>query len=752
MPSADKAAEGATVSDRARHFYLILRLVLAVTVLAMVWTPHFLHYWIDRRPVPLEVLQASMRTPPTAVLKEISELSLGVHLDISDDKIGGIAEQILVGILPVPRFFEVPLTLHGYPRDYQLGPSTLQLIMASLEVENILLRAFERTRDQRYLSLAIRRTLDFATHEAAQRQGIGFLWNDHAVAARIAVLTKLWNHVRATPDFPASSAREILSLIERSGRLLAKSSHFTVRTNHGVVQNLALLQIAAAFPALPESVEWRNLGFERLSVQLPFYVSSEGFVLEHSAEYHLFGTELLVMAVRLGFLNGVALAPSLIDAATKTDLVLSRLMRPDGTLPVLGNTSAGQGRPIPVADANGTAPIRHLLPPYPRPVLGSSLFPVAGYAIWWQQDHLKQLSQTLIAWAKHDGHGHKHADEGSILLWSGGIDWVTNTGYWPYDFPSGDAAYSWTGSNAPHQVGEKVNVPRAVQLLGTGEASGVRFIDIERKNQDGSQFRRQVLQLDAQTHVVLDFSKNVSNGTETIWTIDPALHLLRGASDDTFTSGPAPDGRHLAISYAAATTAKLQVYRGSKQPFAGWVVVNNKPTPAYSLRMVDPASQSASAILFSVDDNPTASVQRIVMNPGATAEKWEVSFGAQGATTRLSRRGGSITLGNVTESNGLVSSFALSVLPAPDVAAERAELKKAYARAVDIYPPWRELTIYRLRLTYAIGVLALLVEAGWFALSRWTQAAAQRNVLYVHVGMTACWAAIAVWISRVYLA
>lgn len=737
---------------RDRIIYLGWRLALPLAVVIALWMPHFMHYRIDRSPVSQSALQASTQAPTTAVLDEIAAMALGVRLGLADKEIPGVAEQILAGSLPVPGFRDAPLVLQGYPQDYQRGPPTLQLVMASLEVENLLLGAFEQTDDRRFLDAASRRILDFAAHEAGQSQGRGFLWNDHALAGRVAVLVKLWRLVRERADFPLASSAQLLSLLERSGRLLAKPAHFTVRTNHGVVQNLALLQIAAAFPALPEAGAWRRLAVERLHVQLPFYVSREGVVLEHSAGYQLFGAELLAMAVRLSVLNGLVPAQSLIDAAQNSRQVLARMMRPDGTLPLLGNTGSGGGNAMPSRENNGAVPVRHQLPPHPVPATGCSLLPVAGYAIWWQGHEPKTLSQTLVAWAKHDGHGHKHADEGAVLFWSGDVDWLTQTGYWPYGARHEKAAYSWTGANAPHQPGEEFFVPRSVQLLNTGEASGVNFIEVERRNTDGAQFRRQVLQLDAQTLLVLDFSQRVPRGTETIWTVDPALRLLPGASEHSFISTPTADGRHLAISYATHAPARLQLRRGSEKPFAGWVVVNGKPTQADALQILNPSSDSASAVLFRVASNPREVAQQISITPGATPEQWEVLLERAGESARISRSGATLTLGRGADRQAQdPARLRVPLQPAPDVAADRAALKTAYARAVDTYPPWRDLSSYRLRLSYAIGSLALLVELGWFALSRWVGVPSRRQFLYAHAAMTAGWSAIAVWIFQFYL-
>jgi hypothetical protein len=684
-------------------------------------------------------------------LEEIAGMSLGVQLGIPGDKIIGTAEQILTGSLAVPRFLEAPMSLQGYPRDYYLGPPTLQLIMASLGVESVLLSAFERSRDQRFLNLATQRILDFAAYEAGQRQGDGFLWNDHAVSGRISVLARLWRHVREIPDFPAASSRAILSLVERSGRLLAKPSHFTVRTNHGVAQNLALLQVSAAFPAFHESGAWRTLAIERLNTQLPFYVSTEGVVLEHSAGYQVFGAELLAIAIRLSVLNGLVPEPALADAARNSSWVLGLLIRPNGTLPLFGNTSAGTSNAIPVSESGGTVPIRYLLPPLPNPVNRSSLFPLAGYAIWWQADDSNKFAQTVIAWAKHDGHGHKHADEGSVLFWADGVDWVTNTGYWPYGMRNEEAAYSWTGSNAPHQPGEDFVVPRSVQLLKTGESSGARFIEIERRNLDGALFRRQVLQIDARTLLVLDFARGLSKGIESIWTVDPSLRLSPGATDDSFISTAAFDGRRLAISYATPSAAKLQIRRGSESPFAGWVVVNGKPTPADALQFVDLSSSSASAVLFRVASDVTETTPRIHIEPGATAEKWEVSLAGIGERRRISRNDSTITLGNLAGPQSPARSVLMHLLAAPDATTGRAALQTAYRRAVDLYPPWRDLAFYRRRLSYALGVLALFVEVGWFAISRWANVTGKRQFLFAHLGINSFWLAISAWVFLIYM-
>ena len=91
--------------------------------------------------------------------------------------------------------------------------------------------------------------------------------------------------------------------MSRSGRLLSEPSNYRWRTGHGVIQNLALLQIAAAFPSLPDSPRLKAVAVERFQAQMNYYVGREGVTLLHSAGYHFTGTYFLGMALRLCALN-----------------------------------------------------------------------------------------------------------------------------------------------------------------------------------------------------------------------------------------------------------------------------------------------------------------------------------------------------------------------------------------------------------------------------------------------------------------
>lgn len=715
--------------------FLCVRTCLALSIITSIWIPYFSHFRIDRTPVATPTVRASIDSPSLTVLNEISAMSFGAVLTVPDALVLQYAQGIVEGTLLAPQLLDTSYQLRGYPSDFQFGSPKVQLAMASLDLEGLLLAAYEQTGRTIYLEVATKRILEFSVYESSQFQDHGFLWNDHAVAARSGVLIRLWLHLRNRPELSVDSSVAIVSFVQRSAQFLAKPSHFTVRTNHGVMQNLALLQITAAFSELPEAAMWRELAVSRLNLQLPFYVSSEGFVLEHSAGYHALGTDLLAMGLRLIKLNGLTPSSQLVKAVESSRMVLNVLTRPDDTLPLLGNTNS----------------IAASSPWKPGTEKKSRIFPLTGYAIWWEEDPTKDLSQTLVTWAKHDGHGHKHADEGAVLFWSDGVDWITSTGYWPYGAHFEADAYSWSGANAPHQPGEPFAVPRRVQVLSIGGQSGARFIEIERQNENGALFRRQILQMGGAGLLVLDFVSGALHGSETVWTLDAALRLHPALEAQSYISSATARGRRVAINHTSVPSGSAQILRGAVQPFGGWVVVNHKPTPADALHLINVSTQSVNAVLFEVITDASMRALHVAVNTTATADRWVVTLTKPSGTEHIVRDRSVIRLtgrGKPSDFSGVVS-MPLNAVPNDNIG--RAALVAAYSRAVEAYPPWKDWSFYRMRLTYLAALLAIFVEISCLVMSRRSWAVGYQQVLYAHLGLIATWLAMGLWIHVLYL-
>jgi hypothetical protein len=713
------------------------RLLFPLLVLLTIAWPDFSHFRIHPAPLDNAQVSAHLQTPDRAKLLEVAAMAMAIPLGIEPADRPLAAQEMLRNRLVAPAFSASPINLTGWPNDLQQKGLTFQLSVASLAPEALLLDEYEKSNNSDYYVAARDRILAFSAWEKNQRQPIAFLWNDHAVAARVSVLIRLWSHLRSDPTTSVEQRMLLLELINRSGELLAKDVQFTVRTNHGVMQNLALLQIGAAFPALAKVPQWRALAIQRLELQLGFYVSSEGVVLEHSAGYHLLGTELLAYAVRLIRLNQAQPSERLLAAADGAAAFSRQLLRPDGSIPAFGNTSALAPNWLVVAPQGGTVPVTRQLAPFDLPEAGSRLYPLAGYAVWWSRESVP--AQTIVAWSKHDRHGHKHADEPSLHFWSRGYDWITAAGYWPYDLAGLAQANGWPGSNAPHAVGEKADSLRTVRLLAHGSDASVRMVDVENQRQDGLRIRRQVIQLSSDMLLVLDDVEGADKPVETLWTVDPRLELTDARPQQFMSSAtPAGDTLHISLARPGQGSVPTQILKGSTSPFAGWVVVGSKPTSAPTLRVeqTGPAGLTATVISISQSRAPAT----VTIAASSKADQWNVEVqGPQGSTT-MARSGSTLSI----DSPGKHQAIVLTT-PEPQ-SVERDALRSAMNRAMDLYPPWRELGKYRSRIYMAVPMLWLAAEVVIAFLPfrrRWRHTAT--------VALLLGWIGIGFWLNFIYL-
>ena len=147
------------------------------------------------------------------------------------------------------------------PDDLDGVPPGIQLWFAGSGVPDILLRAYAATGQEPYFALARDMILAWDHYERTAWQPRGYLWNDHATAARVRVLGEFWRLYRQRPDYSPEVGRVVLEQAARYRALLADPGRFTFATNHGVMQNLGLLEWPRPFPSLPDAERpssWRR--------------------------------------------------------------------------------------------------------------------------------------------------------------------------------------------------------------------------------------------------------------------------------------------------------------------------------------------------------------------------------------------------------------------------------------------------------------------------------------------------------------
>lgn len=130
----------------------------------------------------------------------------------------------------------------------------------------------------------------------------------------------------------------VLARIEAYGHLIEKNhKHTPLANNHQVAEALGLLLIGLLYPEFRSSPRWLETGVRLLQQELDTQLLPGGVHSEQSAAYHLFVLDCLQLALLLCRRNDVPVAASFSVKIEEATDYLMQLLRPDATLPLLGD-------------------------------------------------------------------------------------------------------------------------------------------------------------------------------------------------------------------------------------------------------------------------------------------------------------------------------------------------------------------------------------------------------------------------------
>ncbi len=698
------------MAARFLQFARVASRLLPVLVISALWLSVIRAYYIGEIRVSDDKVQQGRELPQDSVLEDIKDFDFLVDRWPAKPELIDAASRLLDGDLR----FEGCSTRISMPfqaQDFERVPQVCQLPLAGFFAPDLLLRAYEASGRPEFLSAAESYIVAAHKYEEAAWFPRAQLWNDHTVSARIGVLANFWRLYRHSPTYQVEVARQIMSMVARTQALLAKPGLFTSATNHGIMQNLALLHSSLAFPALPHTQEYQQLALARINDQMKFYVSEEGVILEHSAGYQSFGMARLAWVFRYLDLMGQTAPPEWIEKYERAKKFYAALRRPDGSVPIYGDTDDNRdplGPPIAMFDPDRRARRLTYQPDW-KPVEAVSVYPVSGYSIWWDglntPSNIGNLSQTVLTWSSFAGHGHKHADEMSLLFWAGGQTWWSNIGYWPYENQWRSTIESWPGSNAPHLEGESSGAPRTANLISTASGDNLAFLELERTGADSYIARRQVIHWKPGVWVVLDSTScKADSRSATTWTTPSDVHWQQRA-DGSFLLKGDHSGQQLDLFILGSTGTEEKLLRGSVHPFAGWQVESGAPTPASALVVEQTAHNSWAAAVWSWQ--PSGNVSELTGQPQMTswanAANWALRLPGSGGEITLRRQGDKLLL-----HSDRGTDTTLELRAPPDIDSQLAELNRDFASSAARYPRFYENTAKRWKVTYLlIGIFVL---------------------------------------------
>ena len=705
-----------------------------------IWGSVILHYYFPNPIITGEIVANARLVPADEVLDELKHFYYHKPLDFQPaGAVIHAAEDILEGRLDQPGLPSLRLHMPFDPEDLETVPPEWQLEFAALGIPKVLIEAYEHSHRDEFLVAARDCILAWASFERHAWLPKGFLWNDHAIAARSLILSNFWRLYRHSHLYQDEVAKTVFEFAARSAQFLADRSHFTFATNHGVMQNLGLWHLALSFPTLPHSSEYAQLALMRLREQMPYYLSEEGVILEHSAGYQEFGLNLLSLAFRYMAHLDLPVDGQWREEYDKAKEYYALLRKPDRTLPIFGDTESQAsplGPPIIDLDEMGMSSRLHFAATW-KPQNTHDLFPISGYFIRWEGleswPRLSDLNQSVVAWSYFPGHGHKHADEMSVSLWANGETWLTNHGYWP-------GAEQWGGSNAPHLRLEDKKSMRKTELKFHGSSVDLALIDLERKGPGNFTVRREVIRVRPYFWLIFDQSSGAgSDVTTTSWITSDKISWNQTQRSNVFDLKGADPQTTMTVSFAGSSGTTFRT------PLVSEKFESGKGGTKTGLITEQPANNSWALSAWSLN-NPSRRKFKLVGNPVVShltsAENWAILLPLESGDLHISRDRDRLFVSGPRNSETFRS---LTLHAAENVDAKVRAIRSAYENVARKYPPrFRDLLLYRTRASAILLFIFIVQELVFMVVpSRWHVRLRLLNSI--------CWIGGGGWLHLVYL-
>jgi hypothetical protein len=337
----------------------------------------------------------------------------------------------------------------------------------------VLGRAYQVTSDARYARCFVDQIASWLEVNPP-KQGVN--WASSLEVAYRAI-SWLWalELFRDAEELDEALVRRVIKSLHVHGRHVERylSTYFSANT-HLTGEALALLYLGTMLPELARSRRWRDLGWRILEHQLFVQVYDDGVYFEQATAYHRYTLDIYLHAFLLRRAAGHSIPGTMAERLAVAAEHLEDLMRPDGTIPLIGDDDGGQltaleqrehadvraalgvasvvlERPHLARVAGGaTEEALWLLGPegashidkaasQPPPAHTSRLFPVGGFAVMregWQLD----ANHAVIDFGPHGvmNAGHAHADALSIEIAVHGRAAIVDPGTYTYTGSAAD--------------------------------------------------------------------------------------------------------------------------------------------------------------------------------------------------------------------------------------------------------------------------------------------------------------------------
>jgi len=202
-------------------------------------------------------------------------------------------------------------------------------------------KAWQLTGDERFAEGYFRLFDDWC---AKNLPGRGVNWCSNLELA-FRSISWIWAHhmlldsAAYTPDLAWKLLRQ---LVIHGRRLAAYLSYYFAPNTHLLGEALGLFYIGTFLPELPEAARWRKLGRQVLLDESEKQVRPDGGYFEQATCYHRYALDFYQQFIILSDANGIGLPAGFRTRIEQMAAFAMHAMRPDGTLPMIGDDDGGK--------------------------------------------------------------------------------------------------------------------------------------------------------------------------------------------------------------------------------------------------------------------------------------------------------------------------------------------------------------------------------------------------------------------------
>jgi hypothetical protein len=249
-------------------------------------------------------------------------------------------------------------------------------------------------------------------------------WHDHAVALRLLNIVRwlVFCQTEAKHSVAKTTNPNVRTLVVDHLEWLCQEHNYSQHTNHGFVQSTAVLTVAMMFRH--HHLEYyRSISEARLLDEIKFAFSNEGVHKENSANYQKYMLRYVNEARKLSELGERTVSVLAKKYIIKAETFLGVITRPDGYLPMIGDTKGG---------IRGLTTIE-------TPFHGCKVYDYSnsGYVIAKGTTSTNE-SYYLLVKNCHDSNYHRHDDDLMIYLWLDGAVLLGDGGLYSYQKKNND--------------------------------------------------------------------------------------------------------------------------------------------------------------------------------------------------------------------------------------------------------------------------------------------------------------------------